>query len=136
MPLSNGQLTIGSTAMSLTITGGTACTLTAISADAGSRELVFASDTVPATRRRLKVRTQEPRVNASMPSGFTMRKKNWALIVPVPLANGKIEYNKYSLSVDESVETTTTQMTDNRRLIAQLTLDADTDDFYLLNSTL
>jgi len=132
--LTNGTLVVGSTAMSLSITGGTSNTLVPISSDGSGRELVFSGDTNAVTRKRLKIRSTSEKVNASMPSGYNMRKGELTLLVPQVLANGKVEYNRYRILRDESVEITVAQVAENRRLVAQLVLDADTDDFWSVNS--
>lgn len=132
--ISNGAITVDSTAMTLSITAGTSNTLVPISSDGSGRELVFSGDTNAVTRKRLKVRTVEPKVNTSMPSGYNMRKGELTLLVPQVLANGKMEYNRYRILRDESVELTTNQALANKRLVAQLVLDSDFDDFWALNS--
>lgn len=131
--ITNGQITAGSTAMSLSITGGSAITWTPVSG-VNPVEYVVSADTDSRTRRRLKTMMTDAKPSASMPSGYTMNKGQMELILPKTLANGKMEYAKYTLIKNSSVENTTAEITEHRRLLAQLVLDSDFDDFFNLNS--
>lgn len=134
MAIRNGQITAGSTAMSLTITGGSAITLVPTSAGANSVELAVSSDSDVRTRRRVKVQTVDAKPSASMPSGYTMSKGTLDLIIPKTLANGKTEYAKYTVVKNSSVENTIDEITEHRRLLAQLVLASVSDEFWNLNS--
>lgn len=134
MAIQSGQITAGSTAMSLSITGGSAVTLTSIGGTGKSQELVIATDTDSRVRRRVKVSAVDSKPVASMPSGFTMNKGSIEFISPKVLANGKTEYPKISVIKNISVENTASEITELRRILAQLALDPDFDDFWNLNS--
>lgn len=132
--LQNGQITAGSTAMSLSITGGSAITLTKVSGSGNSNEFVVSTDTDTRTRRRIKATTSKATANNGMASGFTLDKGTLELISPKTLANGKMDYPKITVTYNTSVENTAAEKTELRRLLAQMALDSDFDDFWNIQS--
>lgn len=134
MTVRNGQVTAGSTAMSLSITGGSAITLVPVKSSSSDVELVVSTDTDSRTRRRVKVSTVDSKPAPSMPSGYTMNKGTVDIIIPKVLSNGKTEYAKFTVIKQTSVENTSAEITEARRLLAQVALDSDFDDFWNLNS--
>lgn len=134
MAVRSGQITADSTAMSLSITGGSTITLVPVNSGPKNVELVVSTDTDSRTRRRFKVSTNDSKPAASMPSGYTMNKATVDILSPITLANGKVEYSKVSITKQTSVENTAAQITELRRLAAQVCLDSDFDDLWVLNS--
>lgn len=132
--LTNSQITAGSTAMSLSITGGAAVTFTPTNVKSNGRDLVVSSDADMRSRRKLSVSTNDARPAASAASGYTMIQGTLDFVVPKTLANGKVDYPKIQLKKYFSVENTAAEITEFRRVLAQIALDSDFDDFWNLNS--
>lgn len=130
MALKNMSISTGAT---IAVTGGTAKAFvdTGVSVPGGVNVVVPA--TAASVRESATFRHRPAQL---LPDGsWTRKKETVSLTVPKLLASGKIVNNTFRLERDIHPETSAAEAVDLNKLAAQLCVDADTDNFWLVGST-
>lgn len=129
MGLKNMSLSTGA---AIAVTGGTAKAFvdTGVTVPGGVQVVA------PATAMNVRENaTFRHRAAQLLPDGtFTRTKQVASITVPLLLANGKVVNNVVRIERDIHPETSNAAATDLNKLGAQLLVDADTDNFWLVGS--
>lgn len=129
MAIKNMSISTGAT---IAVTGGTAKAFvdTGVSVPGGVQVVVPASNANVRESATFRHRPAQ-----LLPDGTYTRKKDTATItVPMVLASGKVVNNVIRIERDVHPEASNAAATDLNKLGAQLLVDADTDNFWLVGS--
>lgn len=128
MPLLTIAPKVGATGLSAV--GGTASSLVGLNSDYRTLQAMLAGSTSLTDRTKIKFSATEARTSIDSPSGYTQKRNNVTVAVPLVLANGSLTFNsmKFDLSVD--INTTVTQIAEMRYLMAQFISSPEADAFF------
>lgn len=131
MTMKNMSLLSGAT---VSATGGTALVLTGngISIPNGV-QMVVAADTDYSLRRSVTARVRNPSLNKD--GVWSKDKKVISYTVPIRLATGQIVHNVIRVERELHPEAASTVGPELNKLGAQLLVDSDADNFWLVGST-
>jgi hypothetical protein len=127
MSIASGTVLVGGTTSS---TGGTS-TGFIVKGDTFNEAKVVLDDSsafIDATNISFSVK--DPVVNSSAPNGYTQRRSNVSVLVPLALDNGNYTTNSVKISISCDPETTDAEVDALIELGAQLLRDADFDAFW------
>jgi hypothetical protein len=116
-------------ATAITATAGIASNLLSINDDGSKHVLALGTGSFLSTPS-VTYTASAPKASVQSPSGYTQQRLNIALKTPKTLANDKLIVNMGRVELSTDVETTTAEIDEMRRLLAQFITSSASDNFF------
>jgi hypothetical protein len=129
MPINAATPKVGSTTY-VEPSDGTADVLSRLGATLAEARATFDADTEYLTQKSIDFSVTEPRVNPSLPNGYTQQKRIAKLKIPLELDNGNRTVNTVTITMSCDIETSAAERTELMMLGSQLLGDSDFTDFW------
>jgi hypothetical protein len=131
MPLTNASIPVDAT---WAPTGGTARTLTLLSASVAAASYLIDDGALFPLRKKVNVSIVEPRPKADAPAGYTQRRARVNIQVPVEITTGVYTTNSITVELSCDPATLAASITSLRSLAVNALNDADFDALWKNNS--
>jgi hypothetical protein len=119
------------TGATVSTTGGTAVAVAKKnSSSLDTLTLAATADTL-SLQRTFAFTVKAPKVDTSNPTGYTQARRQMVISIPKDLGSGKINVDKLTVEISTGLNTTSADILDYRKFIAQALIDSDLDGFWV-----